>query len=72
MVARGRQRWIQKKQLHCLSFGSQKSEIKVKIYNKSREQGLLLPSTIDKNGVVKEPEPEKTLDCKELGRIAYE
>lgn len=50
---------FKKKQLHCLSFGSQKSEIKVKIYNKSREQGLLLPSTIDKNGVVKEPEPEK-------------
>lgn len=29
------------KELHCLNWGSQKSEIKVKIYHKSREQGLL-------------------------------
>lgn len=29
-----------KKQLHCLTWGSQKSEIKVKIYHKSREQGI--------------------------------
>lgn len=28
-------------QTHCLSWGSQKSEIKVKCYNKSREQGVL-------------------------------
>lgn len=30
-----------RKQLHCLSWGSKKSEIKVKVYNKSREQGTL-------------------------------
>lgn len=30
-----------KKELHCLNWGSPKSEIKVKIYNKSREQGLI-------------------------------
>ena len=30
-----------KKQLHCLTWGSQKSEIKVKLYHKSREQGVL-------------------------------
>lgn len=29
------------KELHCMSWGSKKSEIKVKIYNKSREQGVL-------------------------------
>ena len=29
-----------KKQIHCLSWGSKSSEIKVKIYHKSREQGL--------------------------------
>lgn len=29
------------KQLHCLTWGSIKSEIKIKIYHKSREQGLL-------------------------------
>lgn len=33
-----------KKQLHCLSWGSQSSEIKVKIYHKSREQGMLSPT----------------------------
>lgn len=30
-----------KKQLHCLTWGAQKSEIKVKLYHKSREQGLI-------------------------------
>lgn len=30
-----------RKQLHCLNWGSSASEIKVKIYNKSREQGLI-------------------------------
>lgn len=30
-----------KKQLHALTWGSQKSEIKVKLYHKSREQGVL-------------------------------
>ena len=29
------------KQLHCMNWGSPHSEIKVKIYNKSREQGLV-------------------------------
>ena len=50
---------FKKKLLHCLSFGSQKSEIKVKIYNKSREQGLLVPPQVSESGVVIEPEPEK-------------
>lgn len=30
-----------RKEIHCLNWGSPKSEIKVKIYNKSREQGLI-------------------------------
>lgn len=30
-----------KKQLHCLTWGSKTSEIKVKLYHKSREQGLI-------------------------------
>lgn len=29
------------KQLHCLTWGSQTSEIKVKVYHKSREQGVM-------------------------------
>lgn len=36
-------------QAHCLSFGSKKSEIKVKCYNKSRELGMLAA----------QPEPDK-------------
>lgn len=42
-------RVIHRKQTHCLSWGSKTSKIKVKLYNKSREQGMLEP----------EPEPEK-------------
>lgn len=42
-------RSIRRKQTHCLSWGSKTSKIKVKLYNKSREQGMLGP----------EPEPEK-------------
>lgn len=30
-----------KKQTHCLTWGSQKTEIKVKLYHKSREQGVM-------------------------------
>ncbi|MBR5647973.1 hypothetical protein IKW73_03555 [Candidatus Saccharibacteria bacterium] len=47
------------KQLHCLSWGSKTTEIKVKLYHKSREQGLLSDITVDKDGVIHEPEPEK-------------
>lgn len=39
----------QRNQLHCLSWGSKNSDIKVKCYNKSREQGMLAAN----------PEPEK-------------
>lgn len=38
-----------KNQLHCLSWGSKQSEIKVKIYHKSREIGML----------AEKPEPDK-------------
>lgn len=38
-----------KSQLHCLSWGSKNTDIKVKCYHKSREQGML----------AKEPKPEK-------------
>ena len=48
-----------KKQLHCLSWGSKTSEIKVKLYNKSREQGLVGEGVVDGEGVVHELEPEK-------------
>lgn len=47
------------KQLHCLSWGSKTSEIKVKLYNKSREQGLVggTPEWLEQPE--QEPEPDK-------------
>lgn len=32
---------------HCMNWGSKKSDIKIKMYNKSREQGLLLPKVTE-------------------------
>ena len=43
-----------RKQLHCLTWGSQKSEIKVKLYHKSREQGLVGGDEPEKPWIVKE------------------
>lgn len=43
-----------KKELHCLSWGSKKSEIKVKIYHKSREQGLTNGDQPDKPWIIEE------------------
>ena len=43
-----------KKQLHCLTWGSAHSEIKVKIYHKSREQGLVGGDTPEKPWIIDE------------------
>lgn len=43
-----------KKQLHCLTWGSQKSEIKVKLYHKSREQGLISSDDAEKPWIVQQ------------------
>lgn len=43
-----------RKQLHCLSWGSPKSEIKVKVYHKSREQGLLNGDQPEKPWIIEE------------------
>lgn len=56
---------FQHKQVHCISWGSKSSEIKVKLYNKSRELGLLAPPTTDEEGNVHQPEPEKPWIVKE-------
>ena len=53
------------KQLHCLSWGSKTSEIKVKLYNKSREQGLVGGAAAADDDESKEPEPEKPWIVKE-------
>lgn len=42
------------KQLHCLTWGSQRSDIKVKLYHKSREQGLLETSQPAKPWIVEQ------------------
>lgn len=43
-----------KKQLHCLTWGSSKSDIKVKLYHKSREQGLVNGEQAEKPWIVEE------------------
>ena len=43
-----------RKQIHCLAWGSQKSEIKVKVYHKSREQGLVGGDEPEKPWIVRE------------------
>lgn len=43
-----------RKQLHCLTWGSQKSEIKVKVYHKSREQGLINSDQPEKPWIIQE------------------
>lgn len=42
------------KQTHCISWGSKTSEIKVKLYNKSRELGLIGGGEPEKPWIVKE------------------
>lgn len=42
------------KQLHCLTWGSPKSEIRIKIYHKSREQGILEGGEPSKPWIVSE------------------
>lgn len=43
-----------RKQLHCLTWGSQKSEIKVKLYHKSREQGVLTGEDAEKPWIIRQ------------------
>lgn len=60
-----------KKQLHCLSWGSKSSEIKVKIYHKSREQGLLSPPyEPDKPWIVEEWK-QAEMDISNIWRLEF-
>ena len=45
---------FKKKQTHCISWGSKHSEIKVKIYNKTRELGMLDGGQPEKPWIVRE------------------
>lgn len=58
------------KQLHCLTWGSQKSEIKVKLYHKSREQGLIGGDQPEKPWIVDEWK-EAGLDIKNVWRLEF-
>ena len=61
-----------KKQLHCLSWGAPKSEIKVKTYYKSREQNVLNGNadTAEKPWIVQEWK-EAGLDIKKIWRLEF-
>lgn len=58
------------KQLHCLTWGSPKSEIKVKLYHKSREQGLIGGDQPEKPWIVDEWK-EAGLDIKNVWRLEF-
>lgn len=59
-----------KKQLHCLSWGSKKSEIKVKVYHKSREQGILSGEEPEKPWIVSEWK-ENEMDVRNVWRLEF-
>lgn len=58
------------KQLHCLTWGSQKSEIKVKLYHKSREQGLVGGDQPEKPWIVDEWK-EAGMDIHNVWRLEF-
>ena len=59
-----------RRQLHCLSWGSPKSEIKVKIYNKSREQGLIGGDDAAKPWIV-EQWKQAGMNVREVWRLEF-
>lgn len=69
------------KQLQCLNWGTKTSEIKVKLYNKSRELGLIGQPETDKNGNPVEPHIQKPwiveewkandMDVKRIWRLEF-
>lgn len=58
------------KQLHCLTWGSPKSEIKVKLYHKSREQGLVGGNEPEKPWIVDEWK-EAGMDIHNVWRLEF-
>lgn len=59
-----------KKQLHCLTWGSPNSEIKVKVYHKSREQGILDGGEPEKPWIVTEWE-EAGMNKSNIWRLEF-
>lgn len=58
------------KQLHCLTWGSPKSDIKVKVYHKSREQGLINGDEPDKPWIVNEWQANG-MDIRNVWRLEF-
>lgn len=58
------------KQLHCLTWGSQKSEIKVKVYHKSREQGLIRGNEPEKPWIAREWKANE-MDIRNVWRLEF-
>ena len=58
------------KQTHCISWGAKSSEIKVKLYNKSRELGLIGNGTPEKPWIVNEWE-QIGIDKKQAWRLEF-
>ena len=59
-----------RKQLHCLTWGSQHSEIKVKVYHKSREQGLIGGDEPEKPWIVREWKANE-MDIRNVWRLEF-
>lgn len=59
------------KQLHCLTWGSAKSEIKVKLYHKSREQGMTTPEAVAEKPWIIEEWKEAGLDPCKMWRLEF-
>lgn len=60
-----------KKQLHCLAWGSKSSEIKVKIYHKSREQGMLRPENQPEKPWIVNEWREAGMDVTNVWRLEF-
>ena len=56
---------------HCLNWGSQSSEIKVKLYNKSREQNLLTPNGVSDKPYIVEQWKWADFDIKNVWRLEF-
>ena len=60
-----------KQQLHALAWGSKKSDIKVKLYHKSREQGLVGGNEPDKPWIVEEWKYANFTDITAVWRLEF-
>lgn len=60
-----------KKRLHCMTWGSPKSEIKVKVYHKSREQGVIDPTCQPEKPWIVEEWKQREMDITNVWRLEF-